>query len=361
MDISKYKENNLFLNFNKSEDKNRNLKFFVDYFDCIKNKVYKNEITRLQFPLEIMIEITNSCNLSCKYCYKSELKYKDGDFINIDIIKAIANSIGIHGDTIVYLEGGEPFLHPQINEIMEVLKSYNIPVDILSNGTIMPDEFLEKFKDGFLNRIDDIQISLDGINDFNKSNRGIKSEEILKNIKKLNRYGINPRINCIVTKYNYKGIIELLKVLNSECNISIISFNTPIGKSNKELVLDDINAVKLFKDIKELSTKINFPIQGSVINLEYSCLEKQVRNEVHFRCTAMRSKMCISTNGDVYPCVFLENRMKPLGNINEKNISEIWNSEESSQYVSKIIKKNLKCINCNNSQLCTQYCAGMMI
>ncbi|GEM_PF-2070228 len=362
MRVSKFKS--LIENIKLNDAKNSNMDIFTfhNYIQTIKKSLYSKKIIRTQKPLEIFIELVNNCNLNCIYCYKAQLGIKDDSFMSMDIIKQIVKYLGFNPSSVVCLEGGEPLLHPNFIDIFYELKASKIPVDILTNGTLFDYNIVEKIASVYKTEYDSIQISLDGIGCFNDYNRGGDVNKILDSIKMLNEFGIKPSINCVVTNRNYKGIIDLIKYLQENYKLSSFSLNSPIGKSLTKYILDDDKSEMLFKEIESIKEEISFDIFGTPIKSEKECENSCSHcDDTHMRCTAMRSKMCISTNGNVYPCVFLESKINPIGNLFLETLEDIWNSKVSNDYVKTQIEKSLKCSNCSFGKYCYQKCAGELI
>lgn len=234
-------------------------------------------------------------------------------------------------------------------------------MDIITNGTCIDSQVVSKLQRAFSKDYDDIQISLDGQDTYNLVNRGIGSDVIFNGIKLLNDAGIIPRINCVVTKDNHLGILDFIKYINNNFMISSLSFNTPIGCCFQNLILDDNIAEELYRNIMNLRDDLSFSIFGTTINSEPDCDNYSYSDTTYMRCTAMRSKVCIAANGDVYPCVFMEKKIPPLGNILHDDLQEIWKSEKSEMFVQSLIQQNEKCCNCINSRYCPQKCAGRKI
>lgn len=84
------------------------------------------------------IDVTEKCNLNCKYCY-----YPTNNKTKDKTIDAIAQNALIHGQLAPFiLTGGEPTLRSDLSEIILTLQKIG-PVELLTNGTGIKD--LEKF------------------------------------------------------------------------------------------------------------------------------------------------------------------------------------------------------------------------
>jgi len=73
---------------------------------------------RPSIPLEIIIEITGKCRLSCRYCTHP----KTAD-VPLKDIKAALNEAASMGIRVIRFTGGEPLLHPDIQTILTYAKS----------------------------------------------------------------------------------------------------------------------------------------------------------------------------------------------------------------------------------------------
>ena len=89
------------------------------------------------------------------------------------------------------------------------------------------------------------------------------------------------------------------------------------------------------------------------------CTERFAEHDdYHRRCTALTGKISVSTDGYVYPCVFYENHIKPIGDLNEDSLERIWNSKLANEFI--IWKNDISenCTYCKQNLNCTQICAG---
>ena len=83
---------------------------------------------------KIYIEITNCCNLSCSFCPKSQ---RPPRFMTPEEFEHILNSIRPWTDYIYLHVKGEPLLHPQLEEILQLAQNHGFFVNMTTNGTLL--------------------------------------------------------------------------------------------------------------------------------------------------------------------------------------------------------------------------------
>ena len=136
--------------------------YYKDYLDkrSIKYTWYKNIASIWPFVLNQKVHIfqtdvlvTEKCNLACSFCNMFIPHYELPKHRDIQIILSDIDSYFNLVDyvSIFHLVGGEPFLHPNIKNIIEyILEKYSDKIDkfiITTNGTVLPkEEILEVLK-----------------------------------------------------------------------------------------------------------------------------------------------------------------------------------------------------------------------
>lgn len=106
-----------------------------------------SEMIRMPYDGEnvphIVIEVNQQCNISCKACYKDKFGMtKPLEQIQAEIDFAITQ----RNLSAVTLAGGEPILHPQLNEIISYISNKGIMVQMLSNGYALTPQKLAGYK-----------------------------------------------------------------------------------------------------------------------------------------------------------------------------------------------------------------------
>ena len=90
-----------------------------------------------------LIDIIRGCNVVCENCYNTETSHIKPLKQVKEEIDLMAKYRKLHSLAII---GGEPLLHPQLDEIIEYVHSKNIIVELFSNGLLLSEERLKKLK-----------------------------------------------------------------------------------------------------------------------------------------------------------------------------------------------------------------------
>lgn len=161
-------------------------------------------IVGLQALDELWFQVTGTrCNLTCTHCFIScspdNLAFGYLDRATIERFLEESKSEGVKE---YYFTGGEPFLHPEMLDILELTLRYG-PASVLTNGTIMTDRIVER-----LARIEraapyslELRVSIDHFDEAaNDAIRGKGAWRMaLKGVGRLARAGFLPIVTAMRT------------------------------------------------------------------------------------------------------------------------------------------------------------------
>ena len=101
--------------------------------------------------------------------------------------RKILDEIGPHLFTINLCNWGEPFLNPDLPQMIEYAKQFNVVVGLSTNLNYLPDAAAEKAINA---GIDIVVISIDGLTQetYSKYRQGGDIQKVFSNIEKLNYY-----------------------------------------------------------------------------------------------------------------------------------------------------------------------------
>ncbi|MFA7464886.1 MAG: SynChlorMet cassette radical SAM/SPASM protein ScmF [Syntrophales bacterium] len=156
-----------------------------------------------RYPLShLYAYISGGCNLRCRHCWIEPVHAggaKGFPCLDPEIFRTVLDEAGPLGLDSVKLTGGEPFLHPRMGEILDIIAGRNISVSVETNGTLCTPEIARRLaglKDIF------VSVSLDGpepgAHDWLRGVSGAFAAAE-KGIRLLVREGIRPQI--IMTLY----------------------------------------------------------------------------------------------------------------------------------------------------------------
>jgi radical SAM protein with 4Fe4S-binding SPASM domain len=165
--------------------------------------------TTVAYPSTIMLELTSHCNLHCTTCPREYAygKAMDKGNMQVDQAKKIIDEVWPYLDSIGLTGMGETFLYKDIEQVVEYIKSKNKGIIIsISTNALLP-HFIENVSK-LINKIDTIQVSIDGLDDvYETIRRKASFKELDKNLKFLSTMCKNSdttlMLNMVVTKENY--------------------------------------------------------------------------------------------------------------------------------------------------------------
>jgi len=279
---------------------------------------------QMSSPLGIELEITTSCNLRCRHCVQ------DGQhnevFMTYEKFVEIADVLAENGVCEISLMGGEPFRHKDIFDILDYCQKKDFAVNIVSNGTLINDEAIQKISS--FERLM-LLISLDGIQATHDYIRGkgvfSKVDHALKKLVKLN---VAVETLCTLNSYNasyFKEVLEYCKELNIPCNFNLFK---PFISKHSKLVLKPDHFFEIVLELFRLRREEGYKIGMSNSSIVAELLGLPPRNE----CRATRSGLVIDVNGRMITCpslvasgYYLQSELPVF----DENFLEQWRNHES--------------------------------
>ena len=282
----------------------------------------------------IQWHVTEACNLKCRHCYQNktlpQLTYAQicEGISNIHTaIESWVQEYEVDISPAIHFTGGEPFIRKDIFKIVKYARDSGLSVSFMSNGTLINDEIARKLKE---ENIDDIQISLDGLEKVHDSIRGEGSFwKAVKGIEILAKNGVDTNINLTLSRINSHQLAGVVK-LAEDIGVSTISFSrlVPCG-SGSELTKDMLtpgeieNIYKQFHGYSNQSVELisRDPLatvsayQGEVMDVDFPV----------GGCAAGIFGITVTSEGSIMPCRRMD---LVIGNITEQSFRELWAESE---------------------------------
>ena len=165
------------------------------------------------------IHITRACNYRCGFCFAKNMANMTMGF---EDWKPILEDLRVNqGIEKINFVGGEPLLYPDLLECCEFCRSIGFTVSIVSNGSLIDREFLEKAA----GCVDWIGLSLDSTDEDTEAEVGrcdrCKGHNHIRNILRVSRmaheFGIKVKLNITVIQQSYQqDFSEIIRIANPE-------------------------------------------------------------------------------------------------------------------------------------------------
>lgn len=309
--------------------KNKYLLFYlINKLRALWLKLIKS--TKVAYPSTIMLELTNHCNLACTTCPR-EYDYgknMDKGYITTLQAKKIIDELWPYLDSIGLTGMGETFLYKEIVEIVDYIKSKNKGIIISVSTNAMVPNFIEKIS-SLINKIDTIQISIDGLEQVYESIRKKADFNTLgQNLNHLASLSKGTEttlmLNMVVTKENYKHV-PLLVEYADKIGIEYLDFtllNLAALTNEDRAYYDFYNSDEFLDTLIELENKITKYKSITVTNQNF-----KTGNSFQ-KCPFPWTHFYICWNGYMPPCC-----AKPFpkelnfGNVFDSSVIDVLNSK----------------------------------
>ncbi len=108
------------------------------------------------------------CNLSCTYCNEFDRFSKP---VALELLLHRVDKLAELGTSVITLSGGEPLLHPQLDDLVRHVRKRGIVSGLITNGYLLTAERIQR-----LNRagLEWLQISIDNVNPDEVSKKSLK-------------------------------------------------------------------------------------------------------------------------------------------------------------------------------------------
>ncbi len=207
-----------------------------------------------RYPLnQIYFYLTEGCNLRCRHCWiQPNYQTRENIYpsLPLNLFKSIieqAKPLGLKG---VKLTGGEPLLHPQINDILKFIRANELRLNVETNGILCTPELAQKMsecKNTF------VSVSLDGTDaETHEWIRGVAGsfEAALNGIRNLVIAGVRPQIIMTVMRRNKDHMGALIRIAES-LGAGSVKFNIvqPTARGEKMHIAGETLSIEELVDI----------------------------------------------------------------------------------------------------------------
>jgi len=229
--------------------------------------------TRATPPLKtIYFYLTEGCNLRCRHCWLEpphQSEKRQYPALDPELFRHILRQARPLGLSSVKLTGGEPLMHPQIGEILEILRNEKLRFTVETNGVLCTPELAQ---DLLRSGLYHISVSLDGADaDTHEWVRGVKGCFIsaIGGIKYLVAAGMRPQVIMTLMRRNV-GQIEAVVRLAESLGCSSVKFNI-VQPTARGVKMHEAGETLSIREIVRLGDWVENDLSaGTKLRLHYS-------------------------------------------------------------------------------------------
>lgn len=253
---------------------------------------------------EISIEILQRCPNRCIYC-SSHSNPQATHLIPFEIIKNIIDDAKSLGCKTVCLSGGEPFLHPQILDIISYIAKLQLICYVYTSGIYMkdevysslPNEYIEAIRGMVDKVIFNVEADSSALYDQIMGTDVGGFDMMKKSINDCVSSGLVVETHVVPMQVNFKHLKSIFEMCY-QLGVSKVSILRLVLQGR---ALENLSLVKLTgednREVTKLIKSLNEEYKGKVrIGLPYS------DSNCRIYCKAASDKINVRYDGNVYPC-----------------------------------------------------------
>jgi MoaA/NifB/PqqE/SkfB family radical SAM enzyme len=279
-----------------------------------------------------LLELTYACDLDCAFCYNDPAPGARllGTEDHLRLLRDLADMQVMN----VALSGGEPLLHPEFFRIGAEARRLGFVVRIKTNGLALDLETAARVKreiDPFA-----VEVSIHGATaaSHDRLTRVAGSfDRLLANLAAMRAVGLRVRLKTVLTRWNEHETGAMFALADSlGLPIDVDPEVTPRDggdRSPLQLAATRHGLIALFRAQAERAAVASRPTSPDTDGAPAGSVTSK-------HCGAGSSTVTVDPYGNVFPCVQWR---RPLGNLREQSIAEIWASSAELRTVRELAER----------------------
>ena len=274
--------------------------------------------------------VTYRCNARCSMCNRYKAPSKAEEEISIDTIKKLPKMYFTN------ITGGEPFIREDLKEIVRELYKKSDRIVISTNG-FFTDRIVDLCKE--FPQIG-IRISIEGLENTNNEIRGLKDgfNKGYTTLKTLVDMGMKDvGFGMTVQDKNAPDLVPLYE-LSNEMGMEFATaslHNSFYFVEAKNIIKDRPMVAENFEKLINEMLNSNSPKKWFRAYFNHGLINYIYGQKRLLPCDMSFNTFFIDPYGDVMPCNGTKDK-EVMGNLNEQNWDELWNSEQADRVREKV-------------------------
>jgi len=269
-------------------------------------------------PIEVTIESTAKCNLSCPMCPRHVYSF-DSENMDLELYRKLVADCKDYVEFIWPYGIGEPMMHPAIFEMIRITRDAGIRTGISTNATFLDASRADQLLDSGL---DYLIVAFDGATPetYEKYRAGAAFEK---------------------TKENILGLLEKKQARGSRLHVVLQMI----------LLKENSGEVEAYRRLWSIPGVDEVRFKRDEIRLDGSRIPgAALKGQRHNPCYLLwRGPLYVRYDGLAYPCCYMYDT-PPVGDLKQSSLMEVWNSPGMVRLREAHLKGDLReystCVTC---------------
>jgi MoaA/NifB/PqqE/SkfB family radical SAM enzyme len=198
-------------------------------------------------PILVHIIPMRQCNLACTYCNEYDDFSKP---VPLEEMKKRLDALADMGTSIITISGGEPLMHPELDEVIRHMRRRGMIAGLITNGFYLNRERIERLNEAGLEHL---QISIDNVVPDDVSKKSLKTLD--GRLEMLSQYAVfQVNINSVLGS-GVKDPEDALKIARRAVELGFTSTVGIIHDNNGQLKPLGPREQEIFEEIMELGKR----------------------------------------------------------------------------------------------------------
>jgi MoaA/NifB/PqqE/SkfB family radical SAM enzyme len=198
-------------------------------------------------PILVHIIPMRQCNLACTYCNEFDDFSKP---VPLEEMKKRLDTLADMGTSIITISGGEPLMHPELDEIIRHIRRRGMIAGLITNGFYLNRERIERLNEAGLEHL---QISIDNVAPDDVSKKSLKTLD--GRLEMLSQWAVfQVNINSVLGS-GVKDPEDALTIARRAVDLGFTSTVGIIHDNNGQLKPLDAHEQGIFEAVMELGKR----------------------------------------------------------------------------------------------------------
>lgn len=311
----------------------------------------------------IYFYIAGSCNLACRHCWITPTftpNGKNGKYLKFEHLESAVRQGKALGLREAKLTGGEPTLHPQFRDMVDLLHDHRVFLQLETNGTLVDRDLAQ-----FLSQksIYQISVSLDGSTpDIHDAMRLVEGsyDAAIRGIRHLVEASFRPQLICTLHHGNLSQLEEVIDLGDSlGCGSVKFNFVQQVGRGERfsgGLTIPEI--VQVYNHAQETI----IPHKNIRVVFDMPMAFRPIRDlTAGFGTCSVKTLLGVLSGGELSLCgigVTIPDLI--FGNIETDHLRDVWIGSSQLNQIREQIPYQMEgiCSNCIHLSACLGHCVA---